>query len=106
MVSFRGVDLAVLVHALYYGTRAQGMGRIHDRPDLTVDEVRAEITRCIHTRPPGPDRQRVVIDYYHGRPLKVKIDLGTLEFDAKLYDRDAGEGAAARVVAELRRKIT
>ena len=40
------------------------------------------------------------IDYFGGKA--IKMDLSGDEVDPRLYDRDAGEGAFARVVATLR----
>jgi hypothetical protein len=40
------------------------------------------------------------IDYFGGKA--IKMDLSGDEVDPRIYDRDAGEGAFARVVATLR----
>ena len=55
--------------------------------------------------PPSFDRRRAAtavlsyIDYYDGRC--IKCDLSGNEVNPRLYDRDAGPGAFARVLAAL-----
>jgi hypothetical protein len=57
--------------------------------------------------PPSFDRSRAAravqqyIDYYDGRCIKT--DLSGNSVNPYLYDRDAGQGAFARVVAGLRK---
>jgi hypothetical protein len=96
-VSFAGIDPAELVHALYLATRPLGMGHLHDKPNLTVDEVRAVISKC-------EDNGLVYFDYLFGRPLKLTLELKEERFRHRLYDRDAGAGCAQEVVDDLRRK--
>ena len=92
-ISFEGIDPAALVHALYHGTRPLGLGILHDRPGLSVEDVSEALRE---------KTGEVYIDYFFGRPLKTQIDLQKKTFTTRLYDRDAGDGAAARVVARLR----
>jgi len=97
-IEYGNIDEAVLIHGLYHGTRPLGMGVIHDRPGLTVDDVRKSPLS-------KPDQRGVIyIDYLAGRPLKVHIDTKAKTVTARLYDRDAGQGACARVVESLRAK--
>lgn len=95
MISYAGIDEAVLVHALYHGTVAQGMGMLHDCRQLTLTQVRADFAAQSVNWQYG-------FDYYRGRPLKIQLDPKTKEFDPRLYDRDAGEGAAQRIIDQLR----
>ncbi len=97
-ISYEGIDEAVLIHALHHGTQPLGMGFLHNKPDLSVDDVRAELASI---RAQGYDLR---FDYYHGRPLKLELDDKTKTFRTNLYDRDAGPGKAARIVASLRSK--
>lgn len=94
MISYEGIDEAVLVHALHHGTQAIGMGVFHDRPDLTVDDARKLIGQVV-------DGDIVRLDYLAGRPMKVSIDTLRKEFDPRLYDRDAGHGRAHEIVQAL-----
>jgi|SRR6185436_9453714 len=95
-LSYAGIDEAVLIHALYHGTQALGMGRLHDRPSLTVDEIRERVLG------PEPFAPMIRFDYLSGRPLKTDIDTVAKTFTTRLYDRDAGEGAAQRIIDHLR----
>lgn len=95
-IDISGLDPEVLVLALWRGTRALGLGVIHDRDDLTVEQVRGVIASQ-QSKPGGTIR----LDYVFGRPIKVTLD-GNLLYHSALYDRDAGEGECARIVAELR----
>lgn len=85
-----GIDKADLLAALYNNSRTQGLGFLHFKPgSMTRDDAAELLTQT----------QR--FDYLHGRVMKV--DLGSNELDARLYDRDLGAGAAKRVVDSLRR---
>lgn len=95
-ISFEGIEPALLIFALYHSTKPLGFGQRLDRPDLKLEEVRETLAKR------GSDRL-LCFDYFHGRPLKVDLDLDKQTFRTRLYDRDAGEGAAARVVDSLRK---
>jgi hypothetical protein len=90
MIDIGGLDKAEVLAALHNNTRAVGLGRLHDRGDVTADDV----------RPQFEDRSRLYFDYVFGRPIKV--DLSGDSFDPVLYDRDAGPGSARRAIDELR----
>ena len=99
-IDITGIDKAELLAALYNGTRAIGMGVLHDLDDGMTIEKAQEI---IDTRMEGclPDSGKLWFDYVCGRPIKVNITGDVME-RADLYDRDAGPGAAQRVVDQLR----
>ena len=106
MLSYDGIDEAELIHGLYHGTRSLGLNapagiidRLHGGHRVTVESVRADLAKF----PSDEDRMR--LDYYLGRPLKLCLDLKAKTFEERLYDRDAGAGAAARVIEELRSKV-
>lgn len=93
IVSYQGLDEAELVHGLYHGTHALGMGKLNDRPGLSIDDLTGKL---------APDSNgRIYIDYLAGRPLKVDIDTTAKTVTTHLYDRDAGHGACAAVVGRL-----
>lgn len=102
MINYEGIDEATLIHGLYHGTGTLSMGtpaglidRMQGGSRVTLEKVREDI-------PAWVDSDGVLrIDYYSGRPLKVDVDTNTKTFEERLYDRDAGQGAAARVVASL-----
>lgn len=105
MISYEGIDEAELIHGLYHGqstcavgTPAWAIDMAHSNR-VTVDSVRDDLARfkrdsdgCLY------------LDYYCGRALKLKLDPKAQEFNERLYDRDAGLGAAQRVVDRLRSK--
>ncbi len=95
-ISYEGIDEAVLIHALYHGTRPLGMGVLHDRPGLSVKDV----VDALGNGTGGFD-ESLYIDYLAGRPLKVRIDTKAKTVTTRLYDRDAGDGACQRIVERL-----
>lgn len=97
VISFKGLDPARVLNALYHGTQPLGMGFLHDKPGLTAEQSELDLAFSIEKQ-----GRRPYFDYYRGRPLKLQLDLDAEEFDPGLYDRDAGKGAAARVIAKLR----
>jgi hypothetical protein len=95
LVDITGLDPAEVVIALYERARAQGMGALYATHEpLTVEAARQVLE---HTK---PDR----IDYLLGRVMKVNLHETPGAFDARLYDRDNGTGAAAAAVAALRER--
>ena len=94
MIKYEGIDEATLIHALYHGTVPLGMGMLHNRPRLTVEEVREALGDRLKA-------DTIYIDYLFGRPLKVNINTKAKEFDPRLFDRDAGQGMAETIVMDL-----
>lgn len=86
-ISIKGLDKGAVVAALYNRARAQRMGFLHYSPEPMTPEEGAEYAGRY-------------IDYLSGRAMKVDVTGDNL--DPTLYDRDNGQGAAARVIAELR----
>ena len=108
MINIKGIDKATLLAALVNAAPALGMGRLQDdgKPltrdeaeELWIKPLRAQVSRLMLG-----DHPRMRFDYVKGRP--IKCDIGGDEFDPWLYDRDQGEGAAARVVARLQASET
>lgn len=96
VIDITGIDLAQLLVALYHGTRAVGLGVLHDRPDFDLADANEALA---YAR--SHDGKRIYFDYLAGRPLKLGI-LGNELSGARLYDRDAGEGACQRAVDSCR----
>lgn len=94
-VDITGLNKADVVVALYKGTRRHGMG-------LLQSELDEQQVREIATKHFARDGKNYDIDYLAGKPLKV--DLAGDSFDPRLYDRDAGPGAAQRAVNKLRNR--
>ena len=93
MIDITGIDKAVLLAALYAAAKTQGLGFLHYTPGaMTHAEAKEYVT---NTEP------WLYFDYIKGRVLKV--DLSADMLDPRLYDRDNGTGATARVVASIRK---
>ena len=94
MIDITGLDKAVILAALYNAAKPQGLGVLHYTPD---DMTRAEAAKIV-----ANTELQLYFDYIKGRVLKVNLSGDTLNPNA--YDRDNGAGAAARVLALLRRE--
>lgn len=90
-IDISGIEKPVLLAALYNASKQQGLGFMHDRgaTGMTEEQAADEI-----------ERQGYSFDYLHGRVMKV--DIRNDDLSVWLYDRDNGQGAAAKVVASLR----
>jgi hypothetical protein len=90
-ISLEGLDKGEVLAALYNASRPLGMGFLHyDPKPMTAEEGAGILATSLY------------FDYLRGRVMK--IDLSGDELEVWLYDRDNGEGAAARVIEELRQK--
>lgn len=101
MIDIKGLDKVDVLDALYRRAAPQGLGFIAaavEGPGMT----RKHLARAIDEKRSlnYPREGSIYFDYFAGRPLKV--DIGGDEFDPWLFDRDAGEGAAAEVIDDLR----
>lgn len=91
-IDLRGLDKADVLAALYNRSRPQGLGFLQATSgDMTREEA-AELLK-----------EHTYFDYLHGRVMKVNLAGDT--FSPHLYDRDLGEGAAARAVASVRETV-
>ena len=93
-VDISGIEKPALLAALYNASNQLGMGFMHQRGQtgMTNEQAASEI-----------ENQGLSFDYLHGRVMKV--DLEGNEMYVRLYDRDNGEGAAARVIDSLRESV-
>lgn len=91
-IDIKGIDKADLLAALVNGASPLGVGVLIalTEPGGMTREGAAKLCEK-HLR----------FDYVRGRPIKTDISGDTM--DVRLYDRDAGEGEAARIVEELRK---
>lgn len=91
---------AECLRRLYNRARVQGLGFLHmKREDMTLEQAQTviaeHVAECAETgRPPSTS---LYVDYLQGRVLKVHINGKILL--TPLYDRDNGQGAAARAIA-------
>jgi hypothetical protein len=90
MLSIAGLDKADVLAALYNASRPLGMGFMHyDPAPMTRDQAAAVLA------------QGTYFDYLKGRVMKIDLSKDD-QFEEWLYDRDNGDGAAARALAVLR----
>lgn len=90
------LDKGEVLAALYNNSKPQGMGFLHYTPkDMTKEEAQ----NLLSERAPRP-----YFDYLKGRVMKVEIYGDSLHVE--LYDRDNGQGAAARALEPLQKQVT
>jgi hypothetical protein len=91
LVNIEGLDRADVLVALFNASKAQGMSFTHFTPQEMRRDEAVLLLRCSD-----------YFDYLRGRVMKVRLRENATEFDAYLYDRDVGDGAGERVIAQLR----
>lgn len=90
MVNITGLSKAKVLKALYDNSHMQGMSFLAapSRP-ITLKDCEEAL------------KHNTYFDYFYGRVIKV--DLSGNKFDERLYDRDNGNGAAAKAVNSIRK---
>ena len=89
-INIKGLKKAVVLKALYDNAIFQGFGFLHAKDsNMTIEETESLILED------GLD-----YDYLYGRVIKCDISEDT--FEAGLYDRDNGEGAAQRAIDSIK----
>jgi hypothetical protein len=92
-IDITGIDKARLLMALYAKAQPLGLGRLQYTPEpLTYEEASGLLSQATY------------FDYLRGRVMKVDLSGDVLR--TGLFDRDNGEGAAARAVDAARREST
>ena len=92
MIDIKGLDKVEVLLGLYNGSHVQGLGFLQAVDNYTIKDAREDY-----------EHSDGYFDYLHGRVLKV--DLSGDSFDGWLYDRDNGEGAAQKVIDEIKKKL-
>lgn len=85
MIDISKADKAAVLAALYNNSRPLGMGMLAFTPEEMTRDEAAELLKS-----------QTYFDYLKGRVMK--IDLRGDELRPRLYDRNNGEGAAARAL--------
>lgn len=91
-IDIRGLPKNAVLVALYNATTPMGSGCFHDMAQ-TMTPLDAD-------KYMGPGGKLMYFDYLMGRPIKT--DIGGDSIDPRLFDRDAGEGAAAAAIDAIR----
>jgi hypothetical protein len=87
IVQFDGLTREQVLCALYNASKPQGLGFFHYDPmPLKIDEAKNVLSKSDF------------VDYLKGRVIKVNLPKEAKEFDARLYDRDCGAGAARAAI--------
>ena len=91
LIDLTGLDKAEVAAALYNNSKPQGLGFIDFNPEpMTVEQVRSDMKKL------GEDLN---FGYWNGRVMKTNLNGSS--FDPWCYDRDNGQGAAARAIKPL-----
>lgn len=93
MIDISGLDKKKVPMALYDAAKPQGLGLLHFSVEPMTEEEAAALL--------GKD---TYFDYVNGRVMKVDLTYDN-HFDERLYDRDNGEGAAAKAVERVRKGV-
>lgn len=92
IVQFDGLTREQVLCALYNASNHKGLGILHYDPmPLKIDEARIVLSKSDH------------VDYLKGRVIKVELPKDAKEFDARLYDRDCGQGAARAALERFKK---
>lgn len=92
MIDTKGLDPVDVLCALYDNAKVQGLGIFHFIPGRMTREEAVELLKG-----------NKYFDYIHGRVMKVNLK-NPEGFDGWLYDRNNGNGAAGRVISQLRNR--
>ena len=94
LIDISKLNKADVLAALYNNSRQQGLGFINPNGRHQMTKADAEVLL---------EEGDTFFDYLRGRVMKVDIGRDTL--DPWGYDRDNGEGAAARALAPLQKTM-
>lgn len=86
-IDIKGIDKAQILLALYNNSVQLGLGLLHDKKSLTIDEAKEILQRSYY------------IDYLNGTVMKIDLKGDTL--DTWLYDRDNGKDSAWFAIKHL-----
>lgn len=93
-VDIKGLDKAKVLQALFNNSKCQGNSFLSAMATGDADMSLKDAQQIVCNE--------FKFDYLRGRVMKVNI--GGDSFDPWGYDRDNGEGAAARAIASIREK--
>lgn len=103
MIDITNLDKAEVLYALWHNSHSQGisfLGLPQTKAGFTLDRVR-ELIKERGYNPEGENHPSCLyFDYVDGHV--IKCNLTGDGFDESLYDRDCGEGAAAKAIEYVR----
>jgi hypothetical protein len=100
------LEMAEVLRRLYNASGSLGLGRLHFTPEeMTLEQAQKVIDTRMALVPADahPDvetyirRHALYFDYLQGRVMKINL-AERRDLMVRLYDRDNGEGAAARAL--------
>lgn len=105
MIDVSDIDPEVLLAGLYNRSFVMGMGIFQAQPgNMTLEEAQEYLNGKVEPDYVGRALEGGTgaryFDYLNGRVMKVEINGKTLQ--EGLYDRDMGEGAAQKVIDNIR----
>ena len=101
MINIKGLDKAEVLYSLYHNSHAQGMSFLGlPQKEFTLEHAR-ELIKETGYDPEGEYRPGCLYFVYL-EGYVIKCDITNDEFDERLYDRDCGEGAAAKAIEYVR----
>lgn len=91
MIDIKGKDKAKLLQALFNASKQLGLGFFHTkgRESMTIEEAQALLEE-------NEKENSHYFDYIHGRVMKLALNKD--ELNPWGYDRDNGQGAAAKAI--------
>lgn len=93
VISIEGLDKSELLAAFFNNARPQGQGfTVAEKKPMTKKEAAQLIAN-----------EGLEFDYLQGRVMKIELDKNTL--DPRNYDRNNGEGVAAKVVEAVKNGV-
>ena len=108
-ISYAPLDEAVVLHALYHGTKPVGpYGPIHNKPDFSVEDA-LYIVENHFADSHRARNSNLHFDYVCGRPIKVTLFPKTKEIEAhsaELYNRNSRHPCAEIILELLTRPST
>ena len=96
IIDISGLNKKEVLRALFRAAKPLGLGLLYYNPNDDIsDEQAAKIMSG-----------KGYIDYLAGRLMKINLTESTTMLDVYLFNRDNGEGAAQRAIAEIVRKAS
>ncbi len=101
MINIKGLDKAEVLYSPWHNSHAQGMSFLGlPKKEFTLERAQELIKETGYVLEGEYRPGCLYFDYVDGHV--IKCDITNDEFDERLYDRDCGEGAAAKAIEYVR----